>query len=93
MQWRRNAFRTMDNRMLKLSFACLVSASAFADGVNAFTAYSMLTRDGRRMVSHVEGTNTVYELVPTNQLPAGLPPVRLPGTGSACPTGHKNWFL
>ena len=76
MQWRRNAFRTMDNRMLKLSFACLVSASAFADGVNAFTAYSMLTRDGRRMVSHVEGTNTVYGLVPTNRLPANLPPVR-----------------
>jgi hypothetical protein len=23
------------------------------------TAYSMLTHDGRRMVSHVEGTNTV----------------------------------
>ena len=40
------------------------------------TAYSMLTHDGRRMVSRVEGTNTVYELVPTNRLPAGLPPVR-----------------
>ncbi len=40
------------------------------------TAYSMLTHDGRRMVSRIEGTNTVYELVPTNQLPAGLPPVR-----------------
>ena len=36
----------------------------------------MLTHDGRRMVSHVEGTNTVYELVPTNRLPAGLPPMR-----------------
>ena len=38
-------------------------------------AYSMLTRDGRRMVSRLEGTNTVYELVPTNQLPANLPPI------------------
>ena len=36
----------------------------------------MLTHDGRRMVSRAEGTNTVYELVPTNQLPAGLPPPR-----------------
>ena len=36
----------------------------------------MLTHYGRRMVSHVEGTNTVYELVPTNRLPANLPPVR-----------------
>ena len=43
---------------------------------DGFTAYSMLTRDGRRMVSYVEGTNTVYELVPTNRLPADLPPVR-----------------
>ena len=44
--------------------------------MGALTAYSMLTRDGRRMVSHVEGANTVYELVPTNRLPANLPPVR-----------------
>ena len=36
----------------------------------------MLTHDGRRMVSHLKGTNTVYELVPTNRLPAWLPPVR-----------------
>ena len=42
----------------------------------SFAAYSMLTHDGRRLVSHVEGTNTVYELVPTNALPVGLPPVR-----------------
>ena len=54
---------------------CLAAGSAFADGASGFTAYSMLTRDGRRMVSHVEGTNTVYELVPTNSLPAKLPPV------------------
>ena len=41
-----------------------------------FTAYSMLTHDGRRLVSRLEGSDTVYELVPTNRLPAGLPPVR-----------------
>ena len=41
-----------------------------------YTAYSMLTHDGRRMVSYRNGTNTVYELMPTNRLPADLPPVR-----------------
>ena len=56
-------------------FACLFVCSAFAGG-GGFTAHSMLTHDGRRMVSRVEGTNTVYELVPTNRLPANLPPVR-----------------
>jgi hypothetical protein len=40
------------------------------------TAYSMVTRDGRRLVSRVDGGKTVYELVATNALPAGLPPVR-----------------
>ena len=35
------------------------------------TAYSMLTHDGRRMVSHLEGTNTVYELVPTRRQDVG----------------------
>lgn len=42
----------------------------------SLTAYSMLTHDGRRLVSRPEGTNTVFELVPTNRLPANLPPVR-----------------
>ena len=41
-----------------------------------YTAYSMLTHDGRRMVSYRNGTNTVYELMPTNRLSADLPPVR-----------------
>ena len=40
------------------------------------TAYSMVTRDGRRLVSRVDGGKTVYELVATNALPTGLPPVR-----------------
>ena len=39
-------------------------------------AYSMLTHDGRRLVSHMEGTNEVFELVATNALPENLPPVR-----------------
>ena len=42
----------------------------------ALTAYSMVTHDGRRLVSRVDGTNVVYELVATNSLPADLPPVR-----------------
>ena len=50
--------------------------SAAAADNSGVTVHSMLTRDGRRMVSRGEGTNTVYELVPTNQLPAGLPPMR-----------------
>ena len=52
----------------------LVAASAFAG--ETFTALSMLTHDGRRMISRRKGGKTVYELVPTNQLPANLPPVR-----------------
>jgi len=52
---------------------CPVDAHAAADG---FSAYSMVTRDGRRMVLRLVGTRRVYSLVPTNSLPAGLPPVR-----------------
>lgn len=61
-------------------------ASATADGLpipakgwrlaSGFKAHSMLTHDGRRLVSHLDGTKTVYELVPTNRLPADLPPIR-----------------
>ena len=40
------------------------------------TAYSMVTHDGRRLVSHREGTNEVFELVATNALPKDLPAVR-----------------
>ena len=40
------------------------------------TAYSLVTRDGRRLVSREEDGRTVYELVPVDRLPAGLPPVR-----------------
>ena len=46
----------------------------FAAG--GLTAYSMVTRDGRRLVSHPEGTNEVFELVATNALPKDLPAVR-----------------
>ena len=48
---------------------------AMADG-RCIAAYSMLTHDGRRLVSRMEGTNEVFELVATNSLPANLPPVR-----------------
>ena len=66
-------------------FACLAAGFIFAYAALAggaakvssgIKAYSMLTHDGRRLVSHVEGTNTVFELVATNALPANLPPVR-----------------
>ena len=40
------------------------------------TAYSLMTRDGRRLVSHEDGGKTVFELVAADALPSGLPPVR-----------------
>ena len=55
---------------------CAVSAAPSATARMGLIAHSMLTRDGRRMVSYLDGTNTIYELVPTNQLPADLPLVR-----------------
>ena len=43
----------------------------------SFTAHPMITRDGRRMISRKNNAGeTVYELVPTNRLPANLPPIR-----------------
>ena len=39
-------------------------------------AHSLQTVDGRRLVSRLEGTNEVFELVATNVLPKGIPPVR-----------------
>ena len=55
--------------------ATFVGVCAAPQG-SGLTAYSLLTHDGRRLVSHQEGTNTVFSLVPTNALPAGLPPIR-----------------
>lgn len=41
------------------------------------TAYSMVTRDGRRMVSYKDADGKdVFELVPISELPEGLPEVR-----------------
>ncbi len=40
------------------------------------TAYSLVTRDGRRLVARDMGGSLCYSLVPTNALPANLPPVR-----------------
>ena len=57
--------------------AALCAGMALSEpAVSGLTAHSLVTRDGRRLVSHDEGGKAVYELVPTNALPAGLPPVR-----------------
>ena len=61
-------------RSLCVVAAGLASSVVFAAG--ELTAYSMVTHDGRRLVSRSENGRTVYELVATNALPAGLPPVR-----------------
>lgn len=61
-------------RSLCVVAAGLASSVAFA--ADGLTAYSMVTHDGRRLVSRSENGRTVYELVATNALPAGLPPVR-----------------
>ncbi len=63
-------------------YALVVACIASFWTVNAapehmsLTAYSLLTHDGRRLVSRLDGTNTVFSLVPTNALPVGLPPLR-----------------
>lgn len=43
---------------------------------SGLVAYSMLTRDGRRLVSKETDGTRRFELVPTNALPAGLPEAR-----------------
>lgn len=62
------------------------------DAVPGLTAYSMVTRDGRRLVSHDEGGKAVYELVPTNALPANLPAVR-PWTIYGIKSAHSDLGL
>lgn len=59
-------------------FFCLTAALflSVAAAKDVVTAYSMLTHDGCRLISRQSGKNTVWELVPTNSLPPGLPPVR-----------------
>ncbi len=51
-------------------------AALTACAADGLMVHSMLTRDGRRMVSRLEGGKRVYSLEPTNQLSANLPPVR-----------------
>ena len=58
-----------------LAISVALSLASFGE-VAPIRAYSMLTHDGRRLVSRTVGTNTVFELVATNALPADLPPVR-----------------
>ena len=60
----------MDKFGLWLS-AVVFAAVGFA--ANDFTAYSMVTRDGRRLVSEKAGAKTVFRLVATNELPASVP--------------------
>ena len=54
-----------------------LSLEAFSQGDGPMTAYSMITKDGRRLVSHkgADGKD-VFELVPVSELPEGLPEVR-----------------
>ena len=61
---------------VKIIIHVTVVAALTACAADGLMVHSMLTRDGRRMVSRLEGGKRVYSLVPTNQLPANLPPVR-----------------
>ena len=61
---------------MRVCVLAVAAAACLGARAEAVKAYSMLTHDGRRLVSRTEGTNTVFELVATNQLPANLPPVR-----------------
>ncbi len=61
--------------VLGLSLSFPTGSLAQEDG--EITAYSMVTRDGRRLVSHKDADGKdVFELVPVSQLPEGLPEVR-----------------
>ena len=66
----------MSNRqgLILLAVLIMLCVSGTTEAASGIKAYSMLTHDGRRLVSHVEGTSTVFELVHTNALPANLPP-------------------
>ena len=63
-------------RIACIGFLAALAAAAVAQAADGLTAYSMVTRDGRRLVSRSENGETVFELVATNALPPGLPPVR-----------------
>ena len=59
-------------------FGCLVAAAVVSAGDEGagLKVHSMVTRDGRRLVSRMEGTNEVFSLVAADELPAGTPPAR-----------------
>ena len=63
-------------RIACIGFLAALAAAAVAQAADGLTAYSMVTRDGRRLVSRSVNGETVFELVATNALPPGLPPVR-----------------
>ena len=60
-----------------LSLSPLQAQDALAQGDGEMTAYSMVTRDGKRLVSHKNADGEdVFELVPVSELPEGIPEVR-----------------
>lgn len=61
----------------KCILAAVTAAVAVSGVAEKVTAYSMVTRDGRRLVSRLDKSGKpIFELVATNALPANLPPVR-----------------
>ena len=62
-------------QILFLASCVSVLTTGFASG-HGFAVHSMLTRDGRRLVSRMEGGQRIYELVSTNRIPAEVPPLR-----------------
>jgi len=62
---------------LVLVSLALTNFQAFGAGdFQNLTAYSMVTHDGRRLVSYFENGKDVFRLMPTNGLSSNLPPVR-----------------
>ena len=62
-------------QILFLASCVSVLMTGFASGYG-FAVHSMLTRDGRRLVSRMDGGQRIYELVSTNRIPAEVPPLR-----------------
>lgn len=80
---------------LKLGLVSLIILAlgvAWGGEAQGLVGYSMLTRDGRRLVSKVVNGTRTFELVPTNALPANLPPVR-PWTIYGIKSAHSDLGL
>lgn len=60
-----------------LAVSPLQAQDTAVQGDGEITAYSMVTRDGKRLMSHKDADGKdVFELVPVSELPDGLPEVR-----------------